>query len=167
MPRADSPVHIYVIAGPDDRRGTSQLSFSARRRNQRGLGKDPRPPGDGGPPHDLIPRRTCFVLASAVELRDRRRRSRRRGNARDCLRPVDLARFFQEGEAFVVPLGATRSSRPVAVLLADQDLRAQLAHGVWLQRGPRTWEQVADVQEECSREVASPPAATKLSTAVS
>ncbi len=158
------PEAHLVVAGPDDRHGTTSLVRQAQ-----------AAPATAGrihalrvtdePPRELYPQADVFVLASEGESF-----GMVAAEAAAAGTPVivsdrcGIASFFEDGEALVVPYERTAVVDAVRQVLGDADLRERLAHG-GIEAARRTsWDRVTDVQEEIYRAVASRTAATKLST---
>jgi glycosyltransferase involved in cell wall biosynthesis len=155
------PEAHVVIAGPDDRHGTSQLVREA----ERATGRVHSLPVTEEPPHDLYPQADVFVLASAGEsFGIVAAEAAASGTPVIVTDRCGIAGFFQDGEALVVAYDREAVVDGVRRVLADPDLRARLARG-GIEAARRTsWDRVADLQEEIYREVASRTAATKAST---
>ena len=153
-----------VIAGPDDRHGTSALVERAQQ-DAGTRGRIHTLPVTDEPPHDLYPQADVFVLASAGESF-----GMVAAEAAAAGTPVvvsdrcGIAGFFEDGEALVVPYDGAAVVEAIGSVLTDSDLRAQLARGGVAAARRTSWDHVTDVQEEIYREVASRTAATKLST---
>jgi glycosyltransferase involved in cell wall biosynthesis len=149
-----------VIAGPDDRHGTSALVHDAQRKT----GRIHLLPVTAEPPHDLYPQADVFVLPSAGESF-----GMVAAEAAAAGTPVILsdrcgiAGFFNEGEALVVAYDRDSVVNGVRRVLTDSDLRARLALGGVAAARRTSWDRVTDLQEEIYREVASRTAAMKLS----
>lgn len=156
-------VHL-VIAGPDDRHGTSALVERAKE-DTITAGRIHRLPASEGPPHDLYPQADVFVLASAGESF-----GMAAAEAAAAGTPVivsdrcGIADFFHDGEAVVVPYERSAIVAAVRNVLRDDELQARLARGGVTAARRTSWGHVTDVQEEIYREVAARTAATKLST---
>jgi glycosyltransferase involved in cell wall biosynthesis len=156
-----------VIAGPDDRHGTSQLVQRAQQ-DPATSGRIHTLPVTEEPPHDLYPQADVFVLASAGEsFGIVAAEAAAAGTPVIVSDRCGIAGFFQEGEALVVPYERDAVVEAVGSVLADADLRARLARGGVAAARRTSWDHVTDVQEEIYREVASRTAATKLTTDVS
>jgi glycosyltransferase involved in cell wall biosynthesis len=153
-----------VIAGPDDRHGTSALVEEAQSAAAT-AGRIHTLPAAEKPPHDLYPQADVFVLASAGEsFGIVAAEAAAAGTPVIVSDRCGVAGFFQDGEALVVPYDRTAIIDAVRRVLADDELRAQLARGGVAAARRTSWDHIADVQEEIYREVASRTAATKLST---
>jgi glycosyltransferase involved in cell wall biosynthesis len=153
-----------VIAGPDDRHGTSSLVQRAQKESGTS-GRIHTLPVTEEPPHDLYPEADVFVLASAGESF-----GMVAAEAAAAGTPVivsdrcGIAGFFQDGEALVVPYERAAIVEAVRNVLGDEELSARLARGGVAAARRTSWDHVTDVQEEIYRDVASRTAATKLST---
>ncbi len=153
-----------VIAGPDDRHGTSALVERAQT-DAATAGRIHLLPVTAEPPHDLYPQADVFVLASAGEsFGIVAAEAAAAGTPVIVSDRCGIAGFFEEGEALVVPYERAAVVEAVSNVLGDPDLRAGLARGGVAAARRTSWDHVADVQEEIYREVASRTAATKLST---
>lgn len=153
-----------VIAGPDDRHGTSALIRQA----QRDASTKDRVhvlPVTEEPPHDLYPQADVFVLASAGESF-----GIVAAEAAAAGTPVivsdrsGIAGFFRDGEALVVPYERDAVVEAVRKVLSDEQLRERLGRGGVEAARRTSWDHVTDVQEEIYRDVAARTAVTKLST---
>ena len=161
-----SEAHL-VIAGPDDRHGTSALVRQAQL-DASTQGRVHLLPVTDEPPHDLYPQADVFVLASAGEsFGIVAAEAAAAGTPVIVSDRCGVAGFFAEGEALVVPYERDAIVEAVGSVLADADLRARLARGGVAAARRTSWDHVTDVQEGIYREVASRTAATKLSTDVS
>ncbi|HEX9379031.1 MAG TPA: glycosyltransferase [Gaiellaceae bacterium] len=150
-----------VIAGPDDRHGTSAIVRDA----QRTTGRIHVLPVTGEPPHDLYPQADVFVLPSAGEsFGIVAAEAAAAGTPVIVSDRCGIAGFFEDGEALVVPYDRDSVIDGVRRVLMDADLRESLAHGGIAAARRTSWDRVTDIQEEIYREVASRTAATKLST---
>jgi glycosyltransferase involved in cell wall biosynthesis len=153
-----------VIAGPDDRHGTSRLVRQAQQ-DPATAGRIHLLPVTEEPPHDLYPQADVFVLASAGESF-----GLVAAEAAAAGTPVvisdrcGIAGFFRDGEALIVPYERAAVVEAVRSVLADPDLRARLARGGVAAARRTSWDHITDTQEQIYREVASRTAATKLST---
>lgn len=153
-----------VIAGPDDRHGTSAL---IRQAQQDASTKDRVHvlPVTEEPPHDLYPQADVFVLASAGESF-----GIVAAEAAAAGTPVivsdrsGIAGFFRDGEALVVPYERDAVVEAVRKVLSDEQLRERLGRGGVEAARRTSWDHVTDVQEEIYRDVAARTAVTKLST---
>jgi glycosyltransferase involved in cell wall biosynthesis len=153
-----------VIAGPDDRHGTSALVHRAQQQAATS-GRIHTLPVTDEPPHDLYPQADVFVLASAGEsFGIVAAEAAAAGTPVIVSDRCGIAGFFQDGEALVVPYERAAIVEAVRNVLADPVLHAQLARGGVAAARRTSWDHVTDVQEEIYREVASRTAATKLST---
>ena len=153
-----------VIAGPDDRHGTSALVEQAQSEAAT-AGRIHTLPAAEEPPHHLYPQADVFVLASAGEsFGIVAAEAAAAGTPVIVSDRCGIAGFFQDGEALVVPYDRAAIIEAVRRVLADDELRAQLARGGVAAARRTSWDHIADVQEEIYREVASRTAATKLST---
>jgi len=151
-----------VIAGPDDRHGTSRLVHEA----ERTTGRVHALPVTEEPPHGLYPQADVFVLPSEGEsFGIVAAEAAAAGTPVVLSDRCGIAGFFQDGEALVVPYDRDAVVAGVRRVLDDADLRARLARG-GIEAARRTsWDHVTDVQEEVYREAtASRTAATKSST---
>jgi glycosyltransferase involved in cell wall biosynthesis len=161
--RQVSDAHL-VIAGPDDRHGTSALIDQAQQDAQT-RGRIHMLPVTDEPPHDLYPQADVFVLASAGEsFGIVAAEAAAAGTPVVVSDRCGIAGFFQEGEALVVPYERKAIVEAVRSVLGDEELRARLAVGGVAAARRSSWDRVADLQEEIYREAASRTAATKLST---
>jgi glycosyltransferase involved in cell wall biosynthesis len=164
--RGLSGAHL-VIAGPDDRHGTSELVQRAQQ-DPATSGRIHTLPVREEPPHDLYPQADVFVLASAGEsFGIVAAEAAAAGTPVIVSDRCGIAGFFEEGEALVVPYERDAIVEAVGSVLADPDLRARLARGGVAAARRTSWDHVTDLQEQVYREVASRTAATKLSTDVS
>jgi len=153
-----------VIAGPDDRHGTSALVQQAQKEAATS-GRIHTLPVTEEPPHDLYPQADVFVLASAGEsFGIVAAEAAAAGTPVIVSDRCGIADFFQEGEALVVPYERAAIVDALRNVLADRELHAQLARGGVAAARRTSWDRVTDVQEGIYREVASRTAATKLST---
>jgi glycosyltransferase involved in cell wall biosynthesis len=155
------PEAHLVIAGPDDRHGTSDLVHEA----ERATGRVHALPVTEEPPHDLYPQADVFVLASAGEsFGIVAAEAAAAGTPVIVSDRCGIAGFFEDGEALVVPYDREAVVTGVLRVLRDADLRARLARGGPEAARRTSWDRVADRQEEIYRLVASRTAATKSST---
>jgi glycosyltransferase involved in cell wall biosynthesis len=153
-----------VIAGPDDRHGTSALVERAQEETAT-AGRIHMLPVTEEPPHDLYPQADVFVLASAGEsFGIVAAEAAAAGTPVIVSDRCGIAGFFEEGEALVVPYERAAVVEAVRSVLADPDLRARLARGGIAAARRTSWDHVTDIQEQIYRDVASRTAATKLST---
>jgi glycosyltransferase involved in cell wall biosynthesis len=153
-----------VIAGPDDRHGTSALVQQAQK-DAATSGRIHTLPVTEEPPRDLYPQADVFVLASAGEsFGIVAAEAAAAGTPVIVSDRCGIAGFFQDGEALVVPYERAAIVDAVCKVLADPELRAQLARGGVAAARRTSWDRVTDVQEDIYREVASRTAATKFST---
>ena len=161
--RRFSATHL-VIAGPDDRHGTSALVKRAQQ-DAATAGRIHTLPVTEEPPHDLYPQADVFVLASAGEsFGIVAAEAAAAGTPVIVSDRCGIAGFFEDGEALVVPYEQAAVVEAVGSVLADPELRARLERGGIAAARRTSWDRVTDVQEEIYREVASRTAATKLST---
>ena len=153
-----------VIAGPDDRHGTSALVRQAQR-DASTQGRVHTVPVTEEPPHDLYPQADVFVLASAGESF-----GIVAAEAAAAGTPVivsdrsGIAGFFRDGEALVVPYEREAVVEAVRRVLSDEQLRERLGRGGVAAARRTSWDHVTDVQVEIYRDVAARTAVTKLST---
>ncbi|MGB8004301.1 MAG: glycosyltransferase family 4 protein, partial [Gaiellaceae bacterium] len=153
-----------VIAGPDDRHGTSALIRQAQRDASTKDRVHVLPVAEE-PPHDLYPQADVFVLASAGESF-----GIVAAEAAAAGTPVivsdrsGIAGFFRDGEALVVPYERDAVVEAVRKVLSDEQLRERLGRGGVEAARRTSWDHVTDVQEEIYRDVAARTAVTKLST---
>ena len=153
-----------VIAGPDDRHGTSKLVRQAQQETGT-AGRIHLLPVTEEPPHDLYPQADVFVLASAGEsFGIVAAEAAAAGTPVVISDRCGIAGFFQDGEALIVPYERTAVVDAVRQVLSDPALRARLAEGGIAAAHRTSWDRVTDVQEKIYRDVASRTAATKLST---
>jgi glycosyltransferase involved in cell wall biosynthesis len=158
------PEAHLVVAGPDDRHGTSALVHRAQDESPT-AGRVHVVPLAEEPPHALYPQADVFVLASAGESF-----GMVAAEAAAAGTPVivsdrcGIAGFFEEGEALVVPYEREEIVTAVRRVLSDAALRERLARGGVNAALRTSWDHVADIQEEIYREVASRTASTKPST---
>jgi len=143
-----------VLAGPDDRHG---VRTEAPRVHTLPMTDDP--------PRALYPQADVFVLASEGESF-----GMVAAEAAAAGTPVvvsdrcGIADFFEDGEALVVPYEQSAVMEAIQRVLAEEQLREQLARGGPSAARRMSWDRVADLQEEIYRAVASRTAATKFST---
>jgi glycosyltransferase involved in cell wall biosynthesis len=156
-------VHL-VVAGPDDRHGTSALVRKAQAARET-AGRIHLLPPTEEPPLELYPEADVFVLASAGESF-----GMVAAEAASAGTPVivsdrcGIAGFFAEGEALVVPYERGAVVDAVRSVLSDDALRDRLRRGGVEAARRTSWDHVTDVQEEIYRALASRTAATKFST---
>lgn len=149
------PEAHVVFVGPDDRHGTVVETG----RNVHVL------PATDEPPLELYREADVFVLPSAGESF-----GMVAAEAAAAGTPVvvsdrcGVAASFQDGEALVVSYDREAIVGAVQRVLADDELRAQLARGGIAAARRTSWDRVTDRQEEIYREVASRTAATKFFT---
>jgi glycosyltransferase involved in cell wall biosynthesis len=153
-----------VVAGPDDRHGTSALVRDAQNAPPT-AGRIHALPVTDEPPRNLYAQADVFVLASAGESFGMVAAEAAAAGTpvivSDCCGITD---FFAEGEALVVPYDRDAVIDAIRRVLSDGRLRERLALG-GIEAARRTsWDHVTDVQEEIYRAVASRMAATKFST---
>ena len=116
-----------MIAGPDDRHGTSALVRQAQG-DASTQGRVHTLPVTEEPPHDLYPQADVFVLASAGESF-----GIVAAEAAAAGTPVivsdrsGIAGFFRDGEALVVPYEREAVVEAVRRVLSDERLRERLA----------------------------------------
>jgi glycosyltransferase involved in cell wall biosynthesis len=155
------PEAHVVVAGPDDRHGTTALIEQARS----STGRVHVLPVTEEPPHVLYPQADVFVLPSAGESF-----GMVAAEAAAAGTPVvvsdrcGVAAFFEDGEVLVVPYDSGAIVDAVQRVLSDKGLREQLSRGGITAARRNSWDRVAEVQEQIYRDVASRTAATKLST---
>jgi glycosyltransferase involved in cell wall biosynthesis len=151
-----------VIAGPDDRHGTSRLVHEA----ERTTGRVHALPVTEEPPHGLYPQADVFVLPSEGEsFGIVAAEAAAAGTPVIVSDRCGIASFFQDGEALIVPYDREAVVAGVRRVLDDADLRARLARGGIAAARRTSWDHVTDVQEQIYREAtASRTAATKSST---
>jgi glycosyltransferase involved in cell wall biosynthesis len=153
-----------VIAGPDDRHGTSALVERAQTEAAT-AGRIHLLPVTDEPPHDLYPQADVFVLASAGEsFGIVAAEAAAAGTPVIVSDRCGIAGFFEAGEALVVPYERAAVVEAISRVLADPDLRAGLARGGLAAARRTSWDHVTAVQEEIYREAAARTAATKLTT---
>jgi glycosyltransferase involved in cell wall biosynthesis len=156
-------VHV-VIAGPDDRHGTSEL-VQAAQLDARTAGRVHILPPTDEAPSDLYPQADVFVLASAGESF-----GMVAAEAASAGTPVvvtdrcGVASFFHDGEALVVPYESAAVINAVRQVLEDPEVRDRLARGGVAAAKRTSWDHVTDVQEEIYRAAAARTAAAKRST---
>jgi glycosyltransferase involved in cell wall biosynthesis len=158
------PTIQLVLAGPDDRHGTSELVRAAQ--NDAGTsGRIHVLPVTDDPPNDLYPQADVFVLPSEGESFGMVAAEAAAAGAPVIVTDRSgIAEFFLDGEALVVPYERAAIVEAVRNVLVDPELQARLARGGIAAARRNSWDRVTDVQEEIYREVASRTAATKLST---
>jgi len=158
------PTIQLVLAGPDDRHGTSELVRAAQ--NDAGTaGRIHVLPVTDDPPNDLYPQADVFVLPSEGESFGMVAAEAAAAGAPVIVTDrCGIAEFFLDGEALVVPYEHAAIVEAVRNVLVDPELQARLARGGIAAARRNSWDRVTDVQEEIYREVASRTAATKLST---
>jgi glycosyltransferase involved in cell wall biosynthesis len=150
-----------VLAGPDDRHGTSNAV--ERGRVDTG-GRIHLLPPTPDPPVELYPEAEVFVLASAGESF-----GMVAAEAAAAGTPVivsdrcGIAASFRDGEAIVVPYEREAVIAAIRRVLSDSGLRAALAAGAVAAARRTSWDSVTDVQEALYRAVASRTADAKLS----
>ena len=155
------PEAHVVVAGPDDRHGTTALIEQARSSTRRVHVL----PVNEEPPHVLYPQADVFVLPSAGESF-----GMVAAEAAAAGTPVvvsdrcGIAAFFEDGEVLVVPYDSGEIVDAIQRVLSDRELREQLSRGGITAARRNSWDRVAEVQEQIYRDVASRTAATKLST---
>jgi glycosyltransferase involved in cell wall biosynthesis len=151
-----------VIAGPDDRHGTSRLVHEA----ERTTGRVHALPVTEEPPHGLYPQADVFVLPSEGEsFGIVAAEAAAAGTPVIVSDRCGIASFFQDGEALIVPYDREAVVAGVRRVLDDADLRARLARGGIAAARRTSWDHVTDVQEGIYREAtASRTAATKSAT---
>ena len=99
------------------------------------------------PPHDLYPQADVFVLASAGEsFGIVAAEAAAAGTPVIVSDRCGIAGFFQDGEALVVPYERAAIIEAVRRVLADEELRAQLARGGVAAARRTSWDHVVDVQ---------------------
>jgi glycosyltransferase involved in cell wall biosynthesis len=153
-----------VVAGPDDRHGTSGLLQHAQSAAAT-AGRIHTLPVTEEPPRDLYPQADVFVLASEGESF-----GMVAAEAAAAGTPVvvsdrcGIAGYFEDGEALVVPYDGTAVVEAVRQVLSDAELRERLARGGVAAARRTSWDRVTDLQEEIYRAAASRTASTKLST---
>ncbi len=147
-------VHM-VVAGPDDRHGTTALVRQAQTADAT-AGRIHTLPMREEPPHDLYSQADVFVLASAGESF-----GMVAAEAAAAGTPVivsdrcGIASFFADGEALVVPYDQAAVVDAVRRVLTDSGLREQLARGGVEAARRTSWDRVTDAQEEIYRAVSS------------
>ena len=148
------PEAHLVIAGPDDRHG---VKTDGERVHTLPMSEEP--------PRLLYPQADVFVLASAGESF-----GMVAAEAAAAGTPVivsdrcGIARFFEEGEALVVPYERAAVVDAIRRVLSDDALRERLARGGPEAARRTSWDRVAETQESIYRAVASRTAATNAST---
>jgi glycosyltransferase involved in cell wall biosynthesis len=158
------PEAHLVVAGPDDRHGTTALVQQAQTAKAT-AGRVHALPVTDEPPRNLYPQADVFVLASEGESF-----GMVAAEAAAAGTPVivsdrcGIAGFFGDDEALIVPYDRAAVVDAVRRVLTDAALRDRLARG-GIEAARRTsWDRVTGVQEQIYREVASRTAATKFST---
>ena len=158
------PTIQLVLAGPDDRHGTSELVRAAQN-DASTAGRIHVLPVTDDPPNDLYPQADVFVLPSEGESFGMVAAEAAAAGAPVIVTDrCGIAEFFLDGEALVVPYERAAIVEAVRNVLVDPELQARLARGGIAAARRNSWDRVTDVQEEIYREVASRTAATKLST---
>jgi glycosyltransferase involved in cell wall biosynthesis len=156
-------VHV-VIAGPDDRHGTSELVRAAQA-DERTAGRIHVLPPTEESPSDLYPQADVFVLASAGESFGMvAAEAAAAGTPVVVTDRCGVASFFHEGEALVVRYESAAVIEAVRRVLTDPELRERLVRGGVAAAKRTSWDHVTDAQEEIYRAVASRTAATNRST---
>jgi glycosyltransferase involved in cell wall biosynthesis len=158
------PEAHVVVAGPDDRHGTSAQVQQAQREGTT-AGRIHALPVSEEPPRDLYPQADVFVLASEGEsFGIVAAEAAAAGTPVIVSDRCGIADFFEDGEALIVPYDGAAVVEAVRRVLSDAVLRERLASGGIDAARRTSWDRVTDVQEQIYREVASRTAATKLST---
>jgi glycosyltransferase involved in cell wall biosynthesis len=158
------PAAHVVVAGPDDKHGTSVLLREAQADPATARRIHTLPVSEESP-RGLYPQADVFVLASAGESF-----GMVAAEAAAAGTPVivsdrcGVAGFFEEDEALVVPYEAAAIVAAVRRVLSDDGLRERLSRGGRAAARRTTWDLVAQRQEEIYEAVASRTAATKLLT---
>jgi glycosyltransferase involved in cell wall biosynthesis len=161
--RRFAEVHL-VLAGPDDRHGTTALVERAQR-DPATAGRVHLLPPTAEPPLALYGEATVFALASAGDSF-----GMVAAEAASAGAPVvvtdrcGVAGFFREGEALIVPDEREAVVAAIGRVLDDAELRSSLAAGGRAAAARMSWEHVADLQEAVYRATASRTAVTKAST---
>jgi glycosyltransferase involved in cell wall biosynthesis len=156
-----------VLAGPDDRHGTTAL-VEAARRDPRTTGRVHLLPPTDEPPLALYGEATVFALASAGDSFGMVAAEAAAAGAPVVVTDrCGVASFFREGEAVVVPDDRESVVTSIGRVLSDERLRASLAAGGRAAATRMSWDHVADVQEAVYRAAASRTAVTNASTLVS
>lgn len=158
------PAVQVVLAGPDDRHGTSDLVHAAQR-DPRSTGRIHVLPPTDEAPSELYPQADVFVLASAGESFGMvAAEAAAAGTPVVVTDRCGVASFFDDGEALVVPYERDAVIDAVRRVLAEPELRERLAHGGVAAANRTSWDHVTDAQEQIYRAVASRTAAAKRST---
>jgi glycosyltransferase involved in cell wall biosynthesis len=154
-------VHV-VLAGPDDRHGTSTVIEAGGVETGGRIHVLPPTPE---PPLDLYPEADVFVLASEGESFGMvAAEAAAAGTPVIVTDRCGIAASFRKGEALVVPYDREAVVDAIGRVISDGELRRRLSEGA-LEAARRTsWDSVTDVQEALYRAVASRTAAAKLST---
>lgn len=158
------PAAHVVVAGPDDRHGTSALLRESQAVPAT-AGRIHALPVSKESPRRLYPQADVFVLASAGESF-----GMAAAEAAAAGTPVivsdrcGIAGFFEEDEALVVPYEEAAIVAAVRRVLSDDGLRTRLSCGGKAAARRTTWDLVTQRQEEIYEAVASRTAATKFST---
>ena len=153
-----------VVAGPDDKHGTSALVRRAQQESAT-AGRIHTLPASEEPPHELYPQADLFVLPSAGESFGLvAAEAAAAGTPIVVTDRCGISDFFRDGEALVVPYDRTAIVDAVRRALSDERLRVQLAQGGLRAARRTSWEHVTDLQEKIYRVAASRTAATKAST---
>lgn len=156
-----------VLAGPDDRHGTTALVETARH-DPRTAGRVHLLPPTEEPPLALYGEATVFVLASAGDSFGMVAAEAAAAGAPVVVTDrCGIASFFRAGEALVVPDEREAIVSAVGRLLSDAALRASLTSGGRAAAARMSWDRVADTQEAVYRAAASRTALTNASTLVS
>jgi glycosyltransferase involved in cell wall biosynthesis len=155
------PEAHVVVAGPDDRHGTTTSIERART----STGRVHVLPATEEPPHALYPEADVFVLASAGEsFGIAAAEAAAAGTPVIVSDRCGIAAFFEDGEALVVRYDSGAIVEAIQRVLSDRELRERLSRGGVAAARRNSWDRVAEVQEQIYRDVASRTAATKLST---
>jgi glycosyltransferase involved in cell wall biosynthesis len=153
-----------VIAGPDDRHGTTDL-IRAAQASESTAGRVHTLPVSDEPPEELYPQADVFVLPSAGEsFGIVAAEAAAAGTPVIVSDRCGVAGFFEAGEALVVPYDGEAVVDAVRRVLSDADLRDRLSRGGIAAARRTSWDRVTDLQEQIYRDVASRTAVTKLST---
>jgi glycosyltransferase involved in cell wall biosynthesis len=154
-----------VLAGPDDRHGTTALIHAAQSAGATAGRVHMLPPSET-PPTDLYRQADVFVLASEGESF-----GLVAAEAAAAGTPVvvsdrcGVATFFGDGEALVVPATESAVIAAVRSVLDDAGLSQRLSRGGVEAARRTSWDRVTDIQEALYREaIASRTAATNAST---
>jgi glycosyltransferase involved in cell wall biosynthesis len=154
-------VHV-VLAGPDDRHGTSVVVERGRVDTH---GRIHVLPPTAEPPLELYPQADVFVLASEGESFGMvAAEAAAAGTPVIVTDRCGIAASFQADEALVVPYEREAIVAAIGRVLSDGELRKRLAEGAIGAARRTSWDSVTDVQEALYRAVASRTAAAKLST---